>query len=171
MKNIKRSAEIIILVLIIMNNIGCTYSFYMSTYPYLETIYINDFDNKSEQYDIDIEVNESLIYYFNKDKRLRIVSKEPDCTIEGSIESYRKNIKTINAEDGIECYEVKIVFSIDFYDNINNEIIWSNSDILMKEEYYPGTDDPVKKSNEEEARKEIYKNLFDKIIENTLEKW
>lgn len=149
--------------------LSCSYSVYSSAYPHLKTINILQFENKTTEYSLSEEVYVSLSNDFNNDGRLRLVEISPDCQLTGEILDYSDKIYGYTKSD-IEEYEVKILMKISMLDLTNNEIIWKNDNLLLREVY--SIDDINSEfATEEEARNEIFKNLFDLIVKNSLEKW
>lgn len=148
---------------------ACTYSVYSSGYPHLKTINVLQFKNNTIEYVIEEELFQSLTDQFDKDGRLKLVDLAPDCQLQGEILDYNNKIYGYTKSD-VEEYEVKILFQIDFVDLTNNEIIMHNESLLIRE-FYSADALNSDFQTEEEARLEIYTELFENIIKNSLEKW
>ncbi len=148
---------------------ACTYSVYTSGFPHLKTISIQPFLNNTVEYDLEEEILVELTNYFEKDGKLKIVTLSSDCRLEGEILDYSNKIFTYDTA-GVEEYEVKILFKIIFTDLKNNEIIWKN-DTLVLRETYSSSEETSEFSTEEEAQTEIFKILFETIMKNSLEEW
>jgi hypothetical protein len=161
--------KIIILLIISMVLAGCSYSVYSTGYPHLKTITIQQFQNSTTEYQLESELFQELSDRFEQDGRLSIVGISPDCQIEGGILDYSDKIYSYNTE-GIEEYQVRILFKIIFTDLVKNEVIYQNDSLVLSAEY-SSADPEAEFTSEEEARYEIYKDLFDLILKETLEQW
>jgi len=163
--------KIIAILITVSMLISCSYSVYMSAYPHLRTIDVKIFDNKSDTYEIESELSDSLVRQFIIDSRLKIASIEVDCVLSGVIKAYENKIVSFNAEESVDEYEISIAYDIEFYDNVNSQILWKAENTITKKKYYPNSTDELKIKTEEDAREEIFEDIFKKIMENTLEKW
>ncbi len=159
----------LIAILIIIS--GCTYSLRMNQYPHLRDIMIVPFENDTIELFLEEELRNSIISSFQQDGRLRIAYDNPDSQIEGRILDYNSTIYGYSIDQNIEEYQVKLVMEITFTDLVRNEVIWENKSLIITERYSPQTTMTVKWQNEEEARNEIFKELFRVIIRNSLEAW
>ena len=168
-KVVKNMNKLIVLVIVVVIISGCSYSVYSTGYPHLKTISVTSFENNTTEYQIENELFLDMSERFDQDGRLRIVTVSPDCRLEGKILDYSNKIYSYNA-DGIEQYQVKILFNITFTDLKFNEVIYKDDAVVLQEEYSSADDDAEFKT-EEEARAEIYKDLFDRILRESLEQW
>lgn len=168
MKNLYYITILLILLIVIA---GCSYSFYMSAYPYLETIKITEFKNETDQYDLEIEIIEYMSNIFNSENRLRTVDINPDAELSGKVINYESdNIIDFDKNQLVEQYELKITFSLVFTDLVNNQVLWQSDNLTISEQYYPNSEEQTI-TTEQQARDEIFSKLYDKLIKNTLEKW
>lgn len=148
---------------------GCSYSVYSGGYPHLDTIKINVFENTTVQYQLEDKVVEILASKFQSNGRLKIVTQNADCLIEGELIDYSNKIRDYGTQN-IEEYEVRILFKIIFTDLKKNEIIWQNNALEIKESY--SSSDPTSKfKTESAAQDEIINKLFKKIVNKSLEEW
>lgn len=157
------------LLIMIILAFGCSYSVYTTGLPHLKTIRIQTFENKTDEYDLSEDLLNYLSDNFERDGRLKLVELEPDCILAGEILDYTEKIYTYKEED-IEEYEVKILFKVRFKDVNNNEDIWSNDALILKERYADDSE-YTEINSEEEAQQEIFKELYETILRNTLEEW
>ena len=149
--------------------LSCSYSVYSTGYPHLKTITILQFQNNTTEYQLESEIFQDLSDRFDQDGRLGIVSISPDCQLEGMIQDYSDKIYSYNTE-GIEEYRIRILFKIIFTDLVKNEVIYQDESLVLSAEY--STADPEAEfTSDEEARYEIYKDLFELIVKETLEQW
>ena len=161
--------KIIVLLIITLFLTGCSYSVYSTGYPHLKTIAIQQFQNTTTEYQLENELFLDISEKFEQDGRLSIVTIAPDCQLEGRILDYSDKIYSYNTE-GIEEYQVKILFNVIFTDLVKNEVIYQDDSLVLASEY-SAADPTAEFTSEEEARYEIYSNLFDLILKETLEQW
>ena len=159
--------EIILLFILIISS--CSYSVYTNSYPYLKTINIRTFSNKTIKYELEENLLSSLTEMFEKDGRLKIVDQNPDCRLEGAILDYSNKIFTYG-NNSVDEYEVKILFKVIFTDLKKNKMLYQN-DSLVLSETYSESDELSEFKTEEEAQKKIYQDLFEAIMKETLEEW
>ncbi len=160
-----------LLLLISVLVFGCSYSVRMNQYPHLKTVSVSPIVNNSYEMLLEEDLRDNLISVFQKDGRLRIVYDNPDSIIDIEINEYETSIFGFDTQENIEEYQVRISLSVTFSDLISNEVIWENKSLIIMERYSPATAETVRFSSEEEARLEIFSNLFKTIIRNSLESW
>ena len=156
-----------ILCLLTVNS--CSYSVYSNSLPHLKTIAIEQFENKSEEFELEEDLWNYLNSEYNSDGRLRVVSLSADCALEGVIMDYSRKIDTYD-ESGIEEYNVKLLFRLSFKDLTTGEMIWEKDSLILSE-VYSEADEMAEYRSEEAAREAVYEKLFDEVMKNTLEQW
>lgn len=154
--------------IVIIVFVGCTYSVYSSGMPHLKTISLVEFENQTDQYELEVSLVESLSENFMRDGRLRLVDLEPDCRLEGKILDYSKKLATYGST-GIDEYEVRILYAVTFSDLVENKEIYQTNSLVLTEVYSNNQTSEI--NTEEEAIKEIEKELFDRIMRESLEDW
>lgn len=159
----------LIAILLIIS--GCSYSLRMNQYPHLRDIMIVPFGNDTLELYLEEELRNSVIASFQQDGRLRIAYDNPDSQIEGRLIDYSSTIFGYSLDQNIEEYQVRLVMAITFTDLLRNEVIWENRNLTVTDRYSPHSTETVRWQTEEEARNEIYKEVFRIIIRNTLEAW
>lgn len=163
--------KFIVIMLIILIAAGCSYSVYSNSFPHLKRIQLLAFDNKSTEYALgDLLVN-SLSNSFNDDGRLRTVTQQPDCQLEGSILSFSEKIYSYDAANNVQDYTVAITFSLTFTDLVKNSVIYENKSLTLSETYAVSEDSVARFKTKDEAINEIFAQLFKNIMQNTLETW
>ncbi|MEA1972810.1 MAG: LptE family protein [Candidatus Cloacimonadota bacterium] len=172
MKRLIKKYMIYITLLLIITAFGCTYSLYSNALPHIKTVQIAEFENQSSEYVIEESLTDLLLQKFEQDRKLKIVTINSDCILEGEILDYSDEIKQYSSSDEIEQYEVKILFNITFTDLVKNEEIWSNDSLLLKEIYSTSSEETSTIANSaEEAFEIIVDNLYKEILKNSLEEW
>jgi len=167
--NDMKGIYIAILIAIIAS--GCSYSVRMNQYPHLRTLTINPVINNTYELLLDEILRDNLIAEFQKDGRLRIVYDNPDAVIDMEIKEYDNSIFGYDNQQNVEEYMVKMLLIIRFTDLVTNSVIWENNAFIISERYTPNSSESVRFSSEEEARSELFSNMFKTIVRNTLESW
>ncbi len=165
----------ILLILISFVLFGCTYSVFSNQLPHLKSIYVSPILNMTEESELETEMFNSISNQFITDGRLRIVSQKPDCSLDIEIKSYQDKIYTYDESNNVKEYQISMTFSVKFVDNVNEKEIYSQTSLLKTERYPADISDPDYSEStiltKEEAREEIYLDLFKTIMSNTLEAW
>lgn len=163
--------KFIVIMLIILIAAGCSYSVYSNSFPHLKRIQLLAFDNKSTEYALgDLLVN-SLSNSFNDDGRLRTVTQQPDCQLEGSILSFSEKIYSYDVANNVQDYTVAVTFNLTFTDLVKNSVIYENKSLTLSETYAVSEDSAARFKTKDEAINEIFVQLFKNIMQNTLETW
>lgn len=158
-----------ILSILVLFILSCSYSVRTMAYPHLKTIQIEQFQNQSDEFELNEELFIKLSDDFQADGRLRLVTENADCILEGEIRDYTDKIYSYEGST-VQEYQVKIMFWVKFTDLTTEEVLWENSNLIISDTYSQ-TDESADYTNEEEARLAIYEDLFENIIKNTLEQW
>lgn len=165
--------KFILFLLIIFLLMGCSYSVYTNAYPHLKRVQLMAFDNKSTEFALGDIVYNRLSRDFRDDGRLRLVTQQPDCQVEGSIVSYSEKIYAYDTANNIQDYIVTITFRLSFTDLTNNNVIYDNEkrDIVIEEKYGNSDESTSRFKTKDEAITEICDKCFKLIMQNTLETW
>jgi len=152
---------------------ACSYSVHMTQYPHLKTVRVMTFENRSTEYGIQEDLLSAMVSALQSDNQLKVVELSPDCTIEGVILDYKNEIYNYDENDVVTQYQVKMLFSITMTDLVKNEVLWHNDALLLTKAYQSTSaqTDTAVPQNEEEARQEIYSDLYDQLMKNTLQSW
>jgi len=159
----------IIILMLLPLIFSCSYSVYSTGYPHLKTVSVLQFENRSSEFVIEENLQQMLVDSFQKDGRLKIVTQSPDCQLEGIILDYSNTVNNIS-DTGVDEYVVKILFSLNFSDLVQNKIILKKESLVLTETYSSSLE-ITEFTTEEEARNEIFQNLFDDVIINSLDNW
>ncbi len=150
---------------------GCVYSVYSNAYPHLKKISVRAFENRSSEFDLGDKVLNELTRQFRDDGRLKVVTQQPDCTLEGTLLSFEENIYSYDAANNVQDYQLKLVCSVVFTDLIENQVIYENKSLTLMEAYAVSEESSARFTTKEEATDELIKNLFRIVIQNSLETW
>ena len=152
---------------------GCSYSVYSNAYPHLKKIAVRSFENRSSQFDLGDTVLNGLTQQFSRDGRLKLVTQQPDCTLEGSILDWNESVYSYDSGNNVQDYMLRLTCSVTFTDLVNNQVIYENKNLALTEPYAVSPDSPstAKSRSKEEATDELIERLFTTIIQNSLETW
>lgn len=150
---------------------GCAYSVYSNAYPHLKKIRVTPFENKSSDFAIGDFVLNRLTTEFRDDGRLKLVTQAPDCTLEGTIQSFTEKIYSYDAANQVQDYQLSLTVSVVFTDLISNQAVYENKSLTVAELYAVGTESSARFKTKDEAQNELIKTLFKTVIQNSLEAW
>ena len=150
---------------------GCSYSVYSNSYPHLKRIQLYALQNKSSEYSLGDFVYNRLSDSFRDDGRLRLVTQQPDCQLEGSINEYTEKIYSYDEANNIQDYNIIINFSVTFTDLKKNQVLYENKSLSVSELYGISEESTARFKTKEDALKEICDKFFKLIMQNTLENW
>ncbi|OQY39534.1 MAG: hypothetical protein B6226_01690 [Candidatus Cloacimonetes bacterium 4572_65] len=152
--------------------LGCSYSLQSNQYPDLETVRIVPFENKTTESELAEDMLESITEQFQSDGRLSLVGTTPDILLEGKIKSYERKIYSSDSANNVEEYEIVMVFNIKMIDMVNDVVIYEDSSLRIKELYsVNNAESSAEYTSSIDAEQGIYEELFNKIMQNTLEDW
>lgn len=129
------------------------------------------FDNQTAEFELGDEMLNRMVLHFRDDGRLRLVTQQPDCQIEGRISAFEEKIYSFDAANNVQDYQIRITFAILFTDLIRNEVIYETSALTLSEIYAVSEQSTSRIKSKEAAINEIIRNLFNNIMQNSLEKW
>jgi hypothetical protein len=144
---------------------------YSNAYPHLKRVQLIAFDNKSSEFSLGEIVVNSLSEQIKDDGRLRMVTQQPDCQLEGSILSFTEKIHSYNAANSVQDYMVSVSFNITFTDLVKNTVIYENKSLMVSEIYAVSEESTSRFKTKDEAIQEICSKLFKTIMQNSLESW
>lgn len=150
---------------------SCSYSVYSNAYPHLKKIAVRAFENKSTDYALGDLLLNQLSTEFQNDGRLKLVTQQPDCTLEGSIISFEENVYSYDTSNNVQDYQLKLVCSVTLTDLINNQVVYENKSLSLTEPYAVSAESSAKSKSKEEATDELISRLYKTIIQNSLETW
>jgi len=158
-----------VLLLFILS--GCFYSVYSNAYPHLRKIRILAFENRTSEYGL----GDKLLNYLNReirnDGRLKIVTEDPDCTLEGAILSFSESVYSYDTANQIQDYQLTMVVSVTFTDLINNTVLYENNALTVTELYAVAEGGTAKFKTKEEAVEELIAKLYRTVLQNSIEGW
>lgn len=163
--------KIICPVLLLFILSSCFYSVYSNAYPHLRKIRILAFENKTSEYGLGDKLLNYLSREIRDDGRLKLVTEDPDCTLEGAILSFSESVYSYDATNQVQDYQVKMVVSVTFNDLINNAVLYENNALTVTELYAVAEGGTAKFKTKEEAVEELISKLYKTILQNSIEGW
>jgi len=150
---------------------ACAYSVYSNAYPYLKKVQLLAFNNKSPEFSLGDVVFNNLAKDISDDGRLRLVTQQPDCQIEGTILDYSEKIYSYDEANSVQDYLIVVTFSVTFTDVVNNKTLYEIKQLPVSEIYAVSSNSTSQFTTKQAAIDEICHKLFKTIMQNTLEAW
>lgn len=158
-------------VLLLLSLSGCFYSVYSNAYPHLKKIRVLAFENRSSEFALGDQLLNGLNREIRNDGRLKLVTVDPDCSLEGYITSFTEKVYGFDAANQIQDYQVQLTVSVTFTDMINNQVLYENKSLTVNELYAVAPGGTAKFKSKGEATDELISKLYQTILQNSLEKW
>lgn len=153
---------------------GCgSYSTTSRTAGDIKDISVPYFDNDTAEPNIEIEITQRIIDGIINDNTLKVVSgEESDAVLEGTITEYRNEPFTFAEGAGsdiqAEQYRLFIQLEVSLFDRSKNQYVWENQSLQAHGDYYL---ESTTEQNYENALKNVYTDLVDGILSNTVQDW
>lgn len=133
------------------------------------------FNNETPEPNIEIEITQRIIDGLIKDNTLKVVSDEDsDAILEGKIVEYRNDPFTFskNSAENIQAEQYRLIIGlrISLFNQKKNEYVWENKIIKSHGDYYLESSGTVEQ-NYEKALENIYTDLVNGILSNTVQDW
>jgi len=157
------------LILVVLG--GCYYSVYSNAYPHLKKIRVEPFENQTAEFGLSDKALNDLSLSVRNDGRLKMVTADPDCNLEGIISSFEEKIYSYNSANQVQDYQLIMVLNVIFTDLVKNEVIYENNSMRVAEVYKVSEDSTARFETKEEALSEIFNNVFKTVVQNSLEAW
>jgi hypothetical protein len=129
------------------------------------------FENKTAEFALADKTLEILSAQFNSDGRLKLVTQQADCQLDGTITDYNESIYSYDSANNVQDYQIRVSFQVALIDLVKNQTIYENKTLLITEQYAVSALSSSKFKSKEEAQNEIIRNLFKAIVQNSLEAW
>jgi hypothetical protein len=157
--------------LILLLLCSCYYSVYSNAYPHLKKIRVEPFENLTAEFALADKALNELSLSVRNDGRLKLVTQDPDCSLEGEITSFEEKIYSYNSANQVQDYQLILVLNVVFTDLVKNEVIYENTALRITEIYKVTDDSTARYDSKEEALSEIFSSIFKTAIQNSLEAW
>jgi hypothetical protein len=148
---------------------GCFYTLSGSSLPaHLKTVEIVLFTNQSLQPNVADEITQALSNEVVSGNLLKVVQRDGDAVITGSVTSYANTPYTYDAKDtrqvSVQQYVVRISVQVEFADKKKDETIYKGA--VTGEGIYN-----LQSQKEEDGRQTAIKELVRRVMENSVQGW
>ncbi|MDD4309126.1 MAG: LptE family protein [Candidatus Cloacimonetes bacterium] len=157
------------LLLLILSS--CFYSVYSNAYPHLKNIRVLAFENRSSEFALGDKLLTNLSNEIRNDGRLKLVTRDPDCTLEGAVTLFTEKVYSYDAANQVQDYQLQMNVTVTFTDLINNQVLYENKNLVLTELYAIAEGGTAKFKTKEEAIDELIVKLYQNILQNSLENW
>lgn len=159
---------------------GCGYTLGTLVPPHISTVYVETFDNKTYQKNIEIEITQKIKERYNWDGNLKAVNskEEADAILEGEVVDYVRQAARYSQVDdkNVDEYKLVVVVNLKFIDAAKNEAIWTEEN-FTGEAYYvisgitASDQSRVRANSETEAFDFAVEDLAQNVVDRTIEGW
>ncbi len=133
---------------------------------HLKTIYIQTFENKTNEFLLPQQIAERLVERFQEEGDLRVTSStSADAFLDGTILNYREEPLTYVGEGDVLQRKVRIFVSVSFIDQISGDVLW---EVERMERW--ATYDSESEEENDGIRRAVDK-LADDVINQALKGW
>lgn len=169
-----------VLVSLLVFTGGCGYSLGTLVPPHISTVYVETFDNKTYEKNIEIEITKKIKERYNWDGNLKAVNsrEEADAILEGEVVDYVRQAARYSQIDDkdIDEYKLVLVVNLKFKDAAKDEVIWSEEN-FSGEAYYvvsgvtAADQSRVRANSEVGAFNFAVEDLAQNVVDRTIEGW
>lgn len=156
--SMKRLVFIAILVIIISTS--CWYYSFTdeSVYTNIEYVYVESFTNKTEEYDVEVDLREKIINDLIGRHLFKIVSKkeEADAVVKATVKRFNRKAQVYNEQEEVQEYMIEFFSKVSFYNMDKKENIWVAT--------FRGWGSYLPQESEDEATEKALNMLTDKVI-------
>jgi len=158
-----------VLAPILLSLCGCIYTFSGSSLPsHLKTVEITLFSNQSLEPNVADEITLALNNEVVSGNLLKVVQRDGDAVITGTVTSYSNTPYTYGATEtrqvSVQQYVVRINAQVEFTDKKKNEAIYKGS--VTGEGIYD-----LQKQKEQDGKQSAIKELVQRIMQNSVQGW
>jgi len=134
--------------------------------PYLKTVFVPTFENKTSEFYIPQLITDGIIEKLMRESNLRVSSTEDsDSVLRGTILDYRVEALAYSGEGDVSSRRVRVLIKAEFVDQIKNKVLWKGE----KMERW-GTYDSSTETERDGAERAIEK-LAEDIVTQSLQGW
>jgi len=175
---------IYVLLVLLLSIGGCGYGLGLGGFylPHIKTIYVETFDNRTYEANIEITISDDIRILFNENGTLKVVNskEEADCLLQGEIVEYIRQPARYSSEDTkiITEYKLVLVTNLKLTDLVKKRTLWTERNFFGYCYYgytgsspQVGTQTHVYANSETEAFPFAAADLARNIINRTIENW
>lgn len=148
---------------------GCGYSFISrgeSIDKNIQKVYVETFDNKTEQAGIENYVRTAFINQFIQNSRFKIASgpESADATVRGKIVNLYTSTLSHLKNDLVAEERVTVTMEVVFQDNISGKIIWSARELTDSVDYTLNEDINLLPATKKQAMMKLANDMAEKAF-------
>lgn len=163
----KRAIPALVAVLFVL---GCGYSTKQRTAKGIKTVFVEFFENRTTEPNLEIAVTEKIVDFLIADNTLKVAKQsEADAQLEGAIVTYRNFPFSFDEELNAQEYQVLVEVDASLFDRKLNQPIWQNERIRGIGSYF--LDAPGAGFTYEDALREALEQITDRILNLTVQDW
>jgi hypothetical protein len=162
---------------------GCGYTSKSLLPDNIKTIHIQNFTNgidpareisdRRNSYSyrpgLESEISRAVIDAFIKDRHIEVTREEgADITLSGTLVDFRQYPLSYQGRDSIEEFRMEIYIDVEVFDNNSKQLLWKEKNFMGQSNYIVAG--PNRKTLGE-AQRSAVRDIADRIVERTLEKW
>ena len=137
--------------------------------PHIKHLYIDTFENKTDQPNVELDLRKELVSTFQNDGNLDITSSEQaDAVLDGAIVDYSRQALRYKDDEAVWEYRLKITVNFEFADLTKNNIIVKENDFAGETTFYLSGS---MAKTENVARKEAITDLCRRILNKVITLW
>ncbi len=159
----------IILTLLLLITVSCVkYSFKGALPSYLKTIYIQDFDNRTDYAGVREELMQKITETFIRDNSLRVIDKEKDADLilKGTILKIEKKPVSFTQQEQVQEYQMLVTVKAECVNTHTRKPLWSTT--LNR---YGSISGLALSSEIDQAISAAIDQIVDDILTNTIAAW
>ncbi len=144
---------------------------------HIRTIYIEPFENDTQQLRLGAHLTRELTNDFIRDGRFSVSGRSgADSILSGTIVEYKKIPISFDENFIAEEYSLSMIVNLSFLDNIEKVTLWEEKwdelkgGLETRVRYYVGTDRAFTET-EEDARERLIEEMSDAIVRRTVYGW
>jgi hypothetical protein len=135
----------------------------------IQKIYVPFLENETAEPDIEIDITQRFIEGLEKEGTLKVTPEaDADATLEGSVVEYANVPFTFSNELQAEQYRLIIGLKVSLLNKEENAYIWQDKTIKSQANYYLDT---TTEQTYDKALEDIYRDLVESILSETVEEW
>lgn len=135
----------------------------------IQKLYVPFLENETAEPEIEIEITKKFIEGLEREGTLKVTPEEDaDAILEGSVVEYANVPFTFSNELQAEQYRLLIGLRVSLLNRDENAYIWQDKVIKAQANYYLET---TTEHTYEKALEDIYRDLVEAILSETVEEW
>ena len=149
---------------------GCGYSTTSRTAKGIKSVFVEFFENRTAEPNLEIFVTEQIVDFLVADNILKVLGEsEADALLEGSIVVYRNFPFSFDEELNAQEYQVIVEVDVTLFDRKLNQPIWQNERLRGVGSYFIDAVEPG--FLYEDALAEAVQQITNRIVNLTVQDW